>query len=119
MSLQPPERYQSMSAYDEAAKTHALIAYGLMVAGLFTGILWVVGLVWAMLKKEDARDSIFYDHYQNIISTFLWSLGLWVVGSILVWVFFGWFILLGVWVWAIYRLLKGLARITANQSFRD
>jgi len=118
MSQQPPEQYQPMSSYDESAKTHALIAYGLMVAGLFTGIFFVIGLVWAMLKKDDARNSVFYDHYQNIIWTFLWALGLWVIGWFLIWVLVGWFILAVVWLWAIFRLLKGLARITANQSYR-
>lgn len=118
MSRSPIDSYQSMNSYDTAAKTHALIAYGLMVAGLFTGFFWIVGLVWAVLKKDDAQDSLFFDHYQNIISIFIWSLGLWVVGTILAWVFFGWFILFGVWLWSIYRILKGLARVTANKSYR-
>lgn len=118
MSRSPIDPYQSMSSNDEAAKTHALIAYGLMVAGLFTGFFWIVGLVWAVMKKDDAQGSIFFDHYQNIITIFLWSLVLTAIGSILAWVFFGWFILFGVWVWSIYRILKGLARITANKSYR-
>jgi len=48
---------------DEAAKTHALIAYGLMVIGLFTGIFWIIGAIWAMVKKEDAIGTCFEDHY--------------------------------------------------------
>ncbi len=43
---------QTMTTKDEAAKTNALIAYGLMVVGLFTGIFldcWCY--LWAMIKK--------------------------------------------------------------------
>ena len=40
-----------LSAKDDAAKTNALIAYCLMAVGFFTGIFWLVGAVWAMVKK--------------------------------------------------------------------
>jgi len=49
----------SQSSYDDAAKNNALIAYGLMILGLFTGILWLVGIIWAMVKKGDAVNSIY------------------------------------------------------------
>lgn len=50
----------SMSIKDDAAKTNALIAYAMMVAGLFTGILWIVGAVWAMVKKDEAKGRSLY-----------------------------------------------------------
>ena len=107
----------TFNANNESAKTHALIAYCLMVAGLFTGIFWLIGAVWAMVKKFDAGGTIYEDHYTNIIKTFWWGLGFSIVGGILFVVFVGYFILLGVWVWTIYRIIKGLAKITSNKAY--
>ena len=109
----------SMSIKDDAAKTNALIAYAMMVAGLFTGVLWIVGAVWAMVKKDEAKGTLFEDHYINITSTFWWGLGIWIIGFITVFFVVGYFILLGVWVWSIYRVIKGLARITSNKAFNS
>lgn len=107
----------TFTSQDDAAKTNALIAYGLMVMGLFTGIFWIIGAVWAMVKKEDARNTIFFDHYDNIIHTFWWGLGLSILGFILLFVVIGYFVLLGVWIWSIYRIVKGLAMITSNKAY--
>jgi uncharacterized membrane protein len=108
---------QSFSTKDDAAKTNALIAYGLMVVGLFTGIFWVVGAIWAMVKKGDAQGSIFEDHYSNIIKTFWWGLGLSILGFVLAIVVVGYFILLAVWIWSIFKVVKGLAKITSNKAY--
>jgi hypothetical protein len=34
-----------------------------MAVGLFTGLFWIIGAVWAMVKKGEARGTIFEDHY--------------------------------------------------------
>ena len=109
----------SLSAEDEAAKTSALIGYGLMILGMFTGVFWLIGDIWAMVKKSDAEGSLFEDHYNNIISTFWWVFGLTIVGLMLSVVIAGYFILLGLWIWSIYRIIKGLARLTSNKPYAD
>ena len=110
---------QSLSTKDDAAKTNALIAYGLMVVGIFTGVFWIVGAIWAMVKKGDAQGTIFEDHYSNIIKTFWWGLGLSILGFILAFVVVGYFILLAVWIWSIYKVVKGLAKITSNKAYNS
>ena len=107
----------ALTSADDAAKTHALIAYGLMLAGILTGILWLVGAIWAMLKKGDAVGTRFEDHYSNIISTFWWSLLFTIIGVVLTFFVIGYFVLLGVWIWSIYKVIKGLARITSNKPY--
>lgn len=103
--------------YIENAKNNALIAYILMALGIFTGIFWIIGAIWAMVKKEEAIGTAFHDHYSNIIKTFWWGL-LWTVIGVALWVFFiGGFILLVTWIWSIYRIIKGLARLTSNKSY--
>jgi uncharacterized membrane protein len=107
----------TLSAKDDIAKTNALIAYGLMVLGLFTGIFWIIGAIWAMVKKDDAAGTLFEDHYTNIVKTFWWGFGLSIIGTILFVIFIGYFILLGVWIWSVYKIIKGLANLTSNKAY--
>lgn len=108
----------SQSSYDDAAKNNALIAYGLMILGLFTGVLWFVGVIWAMVKKGDAVNSKYFDHYSNVTKIFWWGLGFSILGFVLAFVVVGYFILIATWIWSIYRLVKGLAKITANKAYK-
>lgn len=108
-----------MSPHDDQAKKHALLAYLFMVLGLFTGIFWLIGALWAMAKARDARGSMFYDHYQNIIGIFWWGLGLSLIGFVLALFFVGYLLLLGVWIWSIVKLFKGLARLTSDKPYNS
>ncbi|MCU7553286.1 hypothetical protein OCL06_01600 [Alteromonas sp. ASW11-19] len=107
-----------LSQQELDAKQHAQIAYVLMLLGLFTGLLWFVGAIWAMLKIGDARGTRFEDHYSNIIRVFIIGIILTVVGGILTIVLVGWFILLGVFIWSVFKLVKGLLRVSENQSYK-
>lgn len=108
-----------LSEKEKNAKNHAIVGYVMMLIGLVTGIFWLVGAVWAMVKKADAAGTPFEDHYSNIITTFWWSLGLSIIGGILTMVGIGVFIIIGVMIWAIYRIIKGLARVTSDKSYAD
>jgi uncharacterized membrane protein len=108
-----------LSMKNNSAKTHALIAYGLMIIGLFTGLFWIIGAVWAMVKKEESKSTIYEDHYSNIVKTFWWGLALSIVGYMLAFIVIGYFILFGVWIWSIYRIIKGLAKITSNKAYNS
>lgn len=107
----------ALSAREEAAKTNALIAYGLMVLGLFTGIFWIVGAIWAMVKKGDAQGTRFEDHYSNITKVFWLGLILSIIGVILAFVVIGYFVLLFVWIWSVFKIVKGLANLTSNKAY--
>ncbi len=110
-------QYGALSQKDTQAKTNALISYGLMALGLFTGIFWLVGAIWAMVKKSDAVGTQFEDHYQNITTTF-WSVLIFsIIGFLTSLFFIGYFILVATWIWSIYRLVKGIARILSDQPY--
>tara|TARA_R110001592_G_scaffold67059_1_gene205835 strand:- start:9811 stop:10164 length:354 start_codon:yes stop_codon:yes gene_type:complete len=108
-----------LSSQDDEAKTHALIAYALMLTGLVTVVFWLVGGIWAMVKKSDIEGSRFSDHYDNLISTFWWGIFWAVVGGILSLLVVGYFMLGILWLWALYRLIKGLAKLTSNRPYKS
>lgn len=114
-SFEDPKQRQRL----ENAKNNALAAYIMMVLGMFTGIFWIIGAVWAMFKKEDAINTPYYDHYSNITKTFWWGL-IWTVIGIVTWMFVvGVFICAVAWIWSIYRIIKGLAKITSDKPYNS
>ncbi|MFM2483749.1 DUF4870 family protein [Celerinatantimonas yamalensis] len=108
---------QGLSDYDIDAKNHALVAYILMILGVFTGVLWIVGALWAMVKVNDARGSLFEDHYQNIISVFWWGFVWGIIGFALAILLVGYIIIALAWLWAVYRIILGLVRLNANRPY--
>ena len=99
------------------AKTHAMVAYILMIIGLFSAIPIFLGAIWAMVKKKSARGSLYHSHYVNATRTFWWSLFWTVVGCITIPVGIG-FLILGItWLWVLYRLIRGMATITSDEVY--
>ena len=87
--LQSTQQSLSFTERDQNAKTNAIIAYVLLLVGFFTGLVFIIGGIWAMVKKSDAQGTIFADHYDNIIKTFWVSLILGVIGWLTVVLLFG------------------------------
>ncbi|WP_369855380.1 DUF4870 family protein [Candidatus Thalassolituus haligoni] len=108
-----------LSPQDDNAKTQALIAYCLLGAGYFTGLFWVIGGVWAMVKIDDFRGSLFEDHFVNIIKVFWWGMGMTVIGIVTTFIFIGWLILLGTFIWTVFKIVKGLSQLTSNRAYAD
>ncbi|MDA9555981.1 hypothetical protein N9R79_00565 [Vibrio sp.] len=111
--------YQGNASQERIAKNNALIAYILMGLGFFTGIFWLIGVIWAMAKKSEAVGTSYYDHYQNISYVFWWSIGWSLIGVLLLAVAIGYLILFAVWIWSIYRIVKGIARVTSDKGYAD
>lgn len=105
------------TANEGNAKSHALIAYVLLGIGLFTGIPILFAAIWAMFKRRDARGTIYHSHYTNTIRVFWWTVFWSIVGIILLVALVGWGILSILWLWALYRLVNGVAKILADQPY--
>ena len=98
-------------------KTHALVSYILMTLGLFTAIPLLVGAIWAMIKRSSSKGTIYHSHYTNAIRVFWWSL-LWaIIGWATTVVLIGFGILAIAWLWAVYRLVLGLAKILDDEIY--
>lgn len=106
-----------MASNASDAKSHALVAYILMLIGMFTAIPILIGAIWAMVKRSDALGTIYHSHYTNAIRIF-WYTVLWtIVGAIFIFVAVGYFIFAAVWLWALYRLVRGLVKIMADEPY--
>jgi uncharacterized membrane protein len=91
----------------ESDRTLALVAYVLHLVGSVAGITSLVGLVINYLKR-DRYDELFDSHHAWMIRSFWWAI-FWCVIGIITWVLVvGMLILFVVWVWYIYRHVRGL-----------
>lgn len=105
----------ALSAKEETVKNGAMIAYVLMATGFVTIVMWPIGFIWAMAKRNEAKGTLVEEHYDNMIRTFWWSAGLVIVGFFLP---LGIFLLWPVtYFWSVYRIVTGLARLTSNQPY--
>ena len=107
----------SLSSSEMGARTHALIAYVLMIAGLFTGLFLLLGAIWAMMKNPGAGNSKFAGHYSNMITVFWFFVAGSIVGWILAFILIGYAVWFGVWLWSGYRLITGLLALMSNKAY--
>ncbi len=91
----------------EGERTLVLVSYVLHLVGAVAGLTSIVGLIINYVKRR-GYDDVFDSHHAWMISSFWWAL-LWVViGCITIFILIGWAILFVVWVWYIYRHVRGL-----------
>ena len=75
--------------------------------GAIAGVTSLIGLLVNYVKRG-RYDGLFDSHHRWMISSFWWAL-LWVViGWILSFIFIGFAVLFLVWLWYIYRHVRGL-----------
>jgi uncharacterized membrane protein len=98
-------------------KTHALVSYILLAIGLFTAIPLLFGAIWAMIQKKGALGSIYHSHLVNATRVFWWSLFWTIIGAIFALVFIGYAIWAVTWLWVLYRVVDGLAKILSDQPY--
>lgn len=109
---------EGSASRDSDAKTHALVAYILIVIGLFSAIPILIGAVWAMVKKKSAKGTIYHSHYVNATRTFWWSVFWTILGCVLLAAAgLGVIVLGATWLWVLYRMVRGLASITADEVY--
>ena len=99
----------------KSLKTMAMVVYILQAIGFFTAITWVVAIVLDYVKKDDAAGTWLESHYRWQIRTFWWGLLWGVIGSILLLILVGWFVLVAVGIWIIYRIVKGVVYLNEGK----
>lgn len=93
------------------------IVYVLQAVGLLVGLTSILGLIFNYAKRDDVRnDPVLMSHFNWQIRTFWWSLLWFTVGFLLMFVVVGAFIIFVVWCWELYRVVKGMMRLSENRS---
>lgn len=94
----------------------AMIVYALQAVSLFTGSLTLfAGVIINYARREDVQGSWVESHFCWQIKTFWYSL-LWsVIGGITTIFLIGWGILLGTFLWLVYRIVKGWVSLSEQR----
>lgn len=81
-----------------------------------TGLMAVVGVIINYVKQDEVHNSILAAHFRWQIRTF-WLALLWgVVGTVTTFIIIGWFILLGLAIWYIYRVVRGALALNDGRA---
>lgn len=78
------------------------------VAPFSGGLSAVVGLILNYMKKSEAEGTSYEEHFSWLRSTFWWSLVLGFIALVLTFVGIGIFLGMGLGVWYLYRMIKGM-----------
>lgn len=95
--------------------TMAMAAYVCMLVGLFFPVGYIAGVVIAYIYR--GGDAVLDTHFSNVISMFWWSLVVGLIGAFTVVFVIGWFILIGLYVWIIVRMAKGLGALRRGTAY--
>jgi uncharacterized membrane protein len=110
---------------DESLKTwgwvsyilHLIVAVAAVVPGAQPSIvLLLVAQIGDWIKRDDAAGTWQASHFSWRIRTVLWA-GLWYVVTAPLWLLMvpGWIAWTLISVWFLYRIVKGMERLNANQ----
>lgn len=81
------------------------IALGSIVVTGFVG--WIVAVIYAYMRKDDLKDTIYYSHMSYLLRTAWWLFWTFIIGLVLSLVLVG-FVILGLnFIWYVYRIIKG------------
>ena len=86
----------------------------LYLAGYFTGITALIGVIIAHMKADDA-DPVLRSHYQFQIRTFWVGLLYLTIGTLLCMVLVGFLILAWWLLWSLIRIIKGLVMLNEHR----
>lgn len=115
--VRPDRSDDPLARRSEPGRNLAVAVYILQALSFFTsGITGLAGLIINYLKLDDVSGTWVEPHFRWQIRTF-WLGLLWgVIGAITTFVLIGWFILLGVVIWVIYRVVRGALALNDGKA---
>lgn len=113
----PAESDQNKPQGADSARNLAIIVYILQGLAFFLGgITALAGVIINYVKMDEVRGTWIEPHFRWQIRTF-WIGLLWlVIGTLTLMVIIGWFILLGMAIWVIYRIVKGALALNDGKA---
>lgn len=101
---------------DEAAKSMATFVYALQAASLITGIPLFIAVIVNYVKRKDVEGTLAESHFRWQIRTFWYTLFWTVLGCLTLLIMIGAVILFLVWIWTIYRVVRGWLDLISGQA---
>ena len=96
------------------------IIYACYAIGFFIGFTWLIGVIIAYVKRDDARGTWMESHFSWLIRTFWWSIAWMIIGGILFITIIGIVIAyplwIAAWLWGVYRVIKGWIRLNEARA---
>lgn len=109
--------HQSLAAREDSARTMAIIVYLLYLAALINGVTAVIGVVLAYVKRDEARGTAYESHFSNAIEIFWIFLVGMLIAVPLCFVVIGIPLVIALYVWVIFRTVKGVVRATDGHPY--
>ncbi|RZJ08946.1 MAG: hypothetical protein EOP39_12635 [Rubrivivax sp.] len=91
----------------QSARSLTLVVYVLYAIGMFSGLPALIGIFLNHLRLADVVGTVYSSHFSWQMRSFWWGLLWWIIGGITVWIGVGFVILGMVWIWQVYRLVRG------------
>lgn len=106
-----------LSRRSDSASNLAVVVYILQGLSFFLGgITGLAGVVVNYVKLDDVRGTWVEPHFRWQIRTFWLGLFWTVIGIVTTFFIIGWFVLLGVAIWVIYRIVKGALALNDGKA---
>ncbi|MBL1270960.1 MAG: hypothetical protein COB25_000785 [Oceanospirillales bacterium] len=106
-----------MSRRSDPVRNLAVVVYILQGLSFFLGgITGLVGVIINYVKLDDVAGTWIEPHFRWQIRTF-WIGLLWtIIGVVTSFIIIGWFILMGIAIWVIYRIVKGALALNDGKA---
>ncbi len=102
---------------EESLRKYAMLSYAMHLLGLITVIGFIVGLILAYIKREDAHGTIYESHFAWQMRSFWWGL-LWfvllMIPTALTLFLVPFFVIAQIWF--AYRMIKGWLRLNDGRA---
>ncbi len=92
-------------------RTMAIVVWSLYIANVIVPFAALVGVIIAYVSRGDAKDTVYFSHFQRQITLFWVGLVVGILGALLTLVFIGWIVLLLLLIYWLVISIKGLLRV--------
>lgn len=109
--------HQPVAAHEDSARTVAIIVYLLYLAALINGITAIIGVILAYVKRDESRGTVYDSHFSNAIEVFWIFLVGMLVAVPLCFIVIGIPLVIGLYIWVLYRTIKGIVRASDGRPY--
>lgn len=99
----------------DSARFYATLVYALQAASVVLGLPFFIAVLVNYWKRSDVVGTLYESHFRWQIRTFWFSVLWTIVGTLTIWLLVGYAILFLLWLWIIYRIVRGWLALYNHQ----